>query len=116
LNSVKVISVDKDSILHWLQHYIDTKIKNNMNVKALYLFGSFADNTYLPSSDIDLLIVLKKSAKKIIDRIPDFIPDKLPVGCDVIPITEEELHNQLKQGNTFFKNILSNGKLLFIRN
>lgn len=87
-----------------------------MNVKVVYLFGSFADNTYLPSSDIDLLIILKKSAKTAIDRIPDFIPDKLPIGCDVIPVTEEELHNYLREGNTFFKNILSRGKLLFIRN
>ncbi len=115
MNSVKIISVDKDFIFHWLKHYLDTKIKNSPDVKRVYLFGSYANGTYLPSSDIDLVIVLKSSNKNIIDRIPDFIPDKFPVGCDVIPVTEEELEEQIRKGNKFFEDILFKGKLLFTR-
>ncbi len=40
------------------------EIKNNNNVSAIILFGSYSENNIKPLSDLDICIVFKKNSKK----------------------------------------------------
>jgi predicted nucleotidyltransferase len=60
-------------------------------VEEVVVFGSFADGTYAPGSDIDVLIILRGSDKPVWDRIAEFLPGSFPVGLDLFPYTRAEL-------------------------
>lgn len=54
------------------------------NIKAILLFGSFADNSFTPSSDIDICVVFKKdlSLKEATEsriRVSGNLPEKVDV-------------------------------------
>lgn len=54
------------------------------NIKAILLFGSFADNSFIPSSDIDICVVFKKdlSLKEATEfriRVSGNLPEKVDV-------------------------------------
>jgi predicted nucleotidyltransferase len=84
-NFVKVVFADKDKVLRQLKDYAEKLKQSWPEVEKVGLFGSYATDTFGPASDVDLLIILRESSKRFLDRIPDFIPDNLSVGCDVFP-------------------------------
>lgn len=43
------------------------------NIKNITLFGSLVNNTYTGISDADVLIILKESQQRFMDRIPKLI-------------------------------------------
>lgn len=63
------------------------------NILRIILFGSLANNTYTGTSDADLLIILKESNDRMIDRIPGLMHHfvKAPVPVDIFPYTENEV-------------------------
>lgn len=105
-NSVKVFFADKEKVLRQLKDYISDLKRNKPEVEKVGLFGSYATDTYGPASDVDLLIVLKQSSKSFRDRIPDYIPEKLSVGCDCFPYTEGEIDKMQKEDNPWICHIL----------
>lgn len=70
------------------------------------LFGSYATDTFGPASDVDLLIILRHSSKRFLERIPDFLPENLAVSCDVFPYTEGEIEKMQLEGNLWIRHIL----------
>ena len=83
--------------------------------KKIILFGSFGTDTFRPGkSDIDLLIV-QETSKRPIDRFLDArlsLADEYPF--DLFVLTPEELEQE-KNKNFFFREILSNGEVLYER-
>lgn len=69
----------------------------------------------MPSSDIDLLIVLSDTDLRFLDRAAKYLPDGFPVGIDVFAYTQEELDVMLSDGNPFIKRAMETGRLLFSR-
>ncbi len=65
-----------------------------------------ANNTYGPASDVDLLIILRKSSKRFLDRIPDYLPDNLSVACDCFPYTNKEIEKMKRDGNAWIRHVL----------
>jgi predicted nucleotidyltransferase len=63
-------------------------------VEEIVVFGSFADGTHAPGSDVDTFLVLSHSQKKIWDRVPDYLPQTFPVGLDVFPFTRDEIESR----------------------
>jgi len=61
------------------------------DVLAVILFGSLARGDHNAFSDADVLIVLSRSEKPFLERIPDFLPRGVGVPVDVFPYTAEEL-------------------------
>ena len=104
-NSVKVIFADKEKVLRQVRACAE-KLKDLPEVERVGLFGSYATDTYGPASDVDLLIILRKSSKRFPDRIPDYIPDNLSVDCDVFPYTQEEIEHMTNQQNPWIRHIL----------
>jgi predicted nucleotidyltransferase len=61
------------------------------DVEEIIVFGSFATGTWAPGSDLDVFVVLTRSAKPVRDRIPDLLPGAFPVGVDLFPFTRDEI-------------------------
>ncbi len=105
-NSVKVVFADKANVLRQLKDYAKSLKRTNPEVEQVGYFGSYANDTYGPASDVDLLIILRQSDKRFLDRIPDFLPDNLSVCCDVFPYTSEEIEKMKQDGNPWICHVL----------
>lgn len=57
----------------------------------IVVFGSFAEGTFAPGSDLDVLILLDRSDRPVRDRIPLYLPGAFPVGLDLFPFTRDEI-------------------------
>lgn len=78
-----------------------------------YLFGSRSRDDWRPDSDYDILIVLKKRERSIIDSFYDAVMDILLSTGKLISlkIFSEEEFNRLKSISTpFITNVLMEGK------
>ncbi len=104
-NSVKVVFADKNKVLHELADYT-RKVKRRPDVKKVGLFGSYATEAFGPASDVDLLIILRRSRKRFLDRIPDYLPENLSVGCDVFPYTDDEINKMQQEESPWICHVL----------
>jgi len=104
-DSVKVVFADKDKVLRQLRAYAKKLKRTRPEIEKVGLFGSYATDTYGPASDVDLLIILKQSSKRFLDRIPDYVPDNLSVGCDCFPYTVEEIRKMKQDGNPWMRHV-----------
>ncbi len=84
-SSVKVVFADTAKVLRQLKDYSESIKQTRPEVERVGYFGSYANDTYGPASDVDLLIILRQSDRRFLDRIPDFLPDDLSICCDVFP-------------------------------
>ena len=105
-NSVKVVFADKANVLRQLKDYAKSIKRTHPEVERLGYFGSYANDTYGPASDVDLLIILGQSCKRFLDRIPDYIPENLTVSCDVFPYTREEIDKRKRDDNLWIRHVL----------
>lgn len=105
-NSVKVVFADKTKVLRQLKDYTKNLKRMQPEVERVGYFGSYANNTYGPASDVDLLIILRQSDKRFLDRIPDFFPDDISICCDVFPYTSEEIERMKQDGNPWICHVL----------
>jgi predicted nucleotidyltransferase len=113
-NSVKVRFVNAPEIIEVLKSISGHILQRDENVLGIYLFGSLSDDTYVPGSDADILIVLKDDERRFIDRIPEFLRYFLTasVATDVFPYTRKEAEEMISKGNSFFTNIWDKKKIL----
>ena len=60
------------------------------------LFGSLAQKRAIPGSDADILVILEKSEKPLLERIEEWI-EKLEINhpIEVFPYTEKELNTPI---------------------
>jgi len=105
-NSVKVVFADKANVLRQLEDYVKRIKQTHPEVERVGYFGSYANDTYGPASDVDLLIILQQSDKRFLDRIPDFLLENLSICCDVFPYTSEEIEKMQIQNNPWIRHIL----------
>lgn len=105
-NSVRVVFADKKKVLRQLKDYANELKQTSPEVEKVGLFGSYATDTFGPASDVDLLIILRKSSKRFLDRIPDYLPENLTVSCDVFPYTSEEIEKMKQDGNPWIRHVL----------
>jgi predicted nucleotidyltransferase len=106
-NFVKVVFADKAQVLCQLREYAEKLKRNRPEVETIGLFGSYATDTFGPSSDVDLLIILRESSQRFLDRIPHYLPDNLTVDCDVFPYTKMEIEKMQQEGSSWIHHILS---------
>ena len=105
-NFVKVVFADKKKILHQLKDYVKELKQTSPEVEKVGLFGSYATDTFGPASDVDLLIILRQSSKRFLDRIADYIPENLTVSCDCFPYTNNEIEKMKQDGNPWICHVL----------
>ncbi|MFQ5796306.1 MAG: nucleotidyltransferase domain-containing protein [Candidatus Bipolaricaulia bacterium] len=84
--------------------------------QKVILFGSYADGSPGPDSDIDLLII-KETSERFIDRwvtaqrILTGTHRSVPV--ETLVLTPEEIENRLAVGDQFIEEILEKGEVLY---
>jgi len=100
--NVSVLDFDRKILLDRIQHELE-----NRNVKAAYIFGSFARGNANLWSDIDLLIV-NDSPLPFIERPREFF-DLLDIGIsfDILVYTPDEFAHIKSEKNGFWKEIQS---------
>ena len=104
--SVKTFFADKPRVMRELGAWAASLKESHPEVEKVGLFGSYATDTYGPRSDADLLIVLRTSDRPFRDRIPDFLPDRVSVPCDVFPYTAGEIETLQREGSLWIKHVL----------
>lgn len=103
---MKVVFADKANVLRLLKDYVKSIKRTHPEVERVGFFGSYANDTYGPASDVDLLVILRRSDKRFLDRIPDYIPNNLCVSCDVFPYTNEEIEKMKQERIPWIRHVL----------
>jgi predicted nucleotidyltransferase len=91
LTGVVVKSVDEGAVRRAMDAYAARLLATHPEVEEIVVFGSFAEGTWAPGSDLDVFVILSHSAKAVWDRIPDLLPGAFPVGVDLFPYTRQEV-------------------------
>ena len=107
--SVKIISLSADDIIRRLKKSAHLLKLGNRDVIDVFLFGSLAKGKAVPGSDADVMIVLRKSDKSIVDRVTDFMDSfcDAGIGVDIFAYTEEEVDEFVKNKSLFFREVLA---------
>ena len=90
------------------------KIGEILHPKKIILFGSYCNGNPKKDSDVDLLVVLSEkhnSSKKYTEISKILEPRHFPM--DLLIHTTKEINKRIKMGDTFIKDILENGKVLY---
>lgn len=72
--SVTTFWLDRDEALRRLRQAAERLIAARSDVEAVYLFGSLAEGRAVPGSDADVLVVLRQSEVRWLDRPLAFAP------------------------------------------
>lgn len=87
-------------------------LKLEPEVRAAFVFGSFATDRVGPLSDLDVLVV-RDTTLGIVDRVADLkLAARGPVPLDLIVVTPEELETTFRR-SSFGATILRTGKLIY---
>ncbi len=92
--SVRIAYLDRAQVLAEVKSAAERLVREREDVLAVGLFGSLARGEALPSSDVDVLIVLRAHPKRRwFDRIPEFEGafSQVSLHVEIFPYTQEEL-------------------------
>jgi len=113
--SVKVTYFEKDKVWQAVGKLARDLEERFPEIRRAMVFGSLVHDRAVPGSDVDLLLVLKTSDRKFLDRPAKYRPDGFPVGLDIFAYTADEMEKMLDDGNLFVRRALREGKTLFER-
>jgi predicted nucleotidyltransferase len=91
LDSVRIFWLNYPLIIERLIR-VSERFQNYPNILEVWLFGSFAHFKAVPGSDIDLLLVIRESEKRLMDRIEEFqdLFSDIGISVDIFPYTINE--------------------------
>jgi uncharacterized protein len=94
------------------------RIVNHLQVEKIILFGSYS-NSYgapTPDSDIDLFIIMETS-ESLTERILSVsrLLRPRPFPMDILVRTPQEVSALLEIGDSYFQEIMANGKIIYDR-
>ena len=91
MSSVVIKSIDESQVRRSMDAHAAHLLTTHPEVEEIVVFGSFADGTWSPGSDLDVFVVLTQANQPVRDRIPALMPRRFPVGVDLFPYTREEM-------------------------
>ena len=94
------------------------RIVNHLSVEKIILFGSYSKlyGSPTPDSDIDLLIIMETSeslTKRVLSVSRLLRPRPFPM--DILVRTPREITSLLDSGDSFFQEIMTQGKVIYDR-
>ena len=98
-----------------LQKLLQTLVEK-VRPEKVVLFGSYANGTATPESDIDLLVILESDLRR--DHRQEAIsqalrPRRVPI--DILAYTPAEVQRCMQMPTSFVRHILTTGKVLYDR-
>lgn len=90
------------------------QIVQKFRPRAIILFGSYAYGNPQPESDLDLLVIIDTSLRETQQAL--VIAQSLECdwfGRDLMVYTPEKLQQRLDLGDSFLKEIIAQGKVLY---
>lgn len=91
-------------------------IQNSVDVKKIYLFGSYTDNTYTDDSDLDLCIVASLAGLRKIDilrKIRKAMMQDVDMPVDLLVYDDAEFNERVVSAATMEHKIAHEGVLLY---
>ncbi|MEW5830774.1 MAG: nucleotidyltransferase domain-containing protein [Chloroflexota bacterium] len=90
------------------------QIVEKFHPQKIILFGSYGRGNPRPESDVDLLVVMETDLKEIKQALLiDQSLERDLFGLDLIVRTPETLKKRIEMGDSFLKEITSQGKVLY---
>jgi predicted nucleotidyltransferase len=92
------------------------RIVTALHPEKVILFGSYVYGTPSDDSDVDLLVILNSRARPV-DRylaVSRLLRPR-PFPLDILVKTPEEITQALRKGDTFIREIMSQGRMLYER-
>jgi len=110
LSDVKVFRLDRDAVLKRLREYASSKANENM--LAIVLIGSLARGDHTAFSDADIVVIVRKDLRRIIDRSANYIETKLGIDVEPRVYTLEEIMKMCRERRRIIEEIVRHGILL----
>jgi predicted nucleotidyltransferase len=106
-----VFKLDYDLVLKKVREYAEDLVRRGL-AELVVLIGSLAKGDYSPSSDIDLLIVVRDAPKNPLERISAYINSKLPLDVEPRVMTIEEFFKVARERRRLSEEALFRGVFL----
>lgn len=106
---VRVFKLDYDAVMAKVRDYARKLVDGGL-AELVVLIGSLAKGTYTPFSD--MVIVVRESAEKPVDRIPRYIDPSLPLDVEPLVFTVDEFIQTLRTKPLFAAEVAENGLFL----
>lgn len=105
--------MDKQKINHEIQNIV-RQLVGKYKPEKIILFGSAASGKFDKDSDLDFLIIKKKTPYYGVDRMREverLIETSLP--CDFLVARPSEVEKRIDLGDPFLKLIFKEGRILY---
>lgn len=80
----------KEEVEKALLSWVEEEKQKNPDILAIGVFGSYNTPSWGVGSDLDMVLVVKKSARPFWERPRYFDSTRLPIPVDLLVYTEEE--------------------------
>ncbi len=95
-------------------HKCSEKISEEMGIDKVILFGSYIRKDMTKDSDIDMLVIGRKKDRDIRTKIAIMFHKAIPKRpMDVLLKTKEDIDKRLGIGDSFVKNIIEKGVIIY---
>ncbi len=89
------------------------KIAVDFKPEKIILFGSYAEGRATEDSDVDLLVVMPFKGRAVQQAVKIRQAMDSPFPLDVLVRSPEQLKTRLKSGDSFLKDVLNRGKVVY---
>lgn len=110
-NSLVVKSNNESAVASAVRAWAAQVVSRHTEVTRIIWFGSRVHGHPVPSSDVDVCIVLSHSNEPVRDRASKYLPFGFPVGIDAFAYTEDELE-QLATAHPSWHAAIVSGKTI----
>lgn len=94
-------------------HTLAQEIAQKFQPQRIVLFGSYAYGTPTRDSDVDLLVVMNTQLRPVEQATAIRQAVNVPFPMDILVRTPQQLEQRLHLGDSFMKDILSRGTVLY---
>ncbi len=112
--SVTVFEPEQESVNRELNRFVSA-LKQKVEIRFVWLIGSYHRGDFGPFSDLDLVIGISASSERFLDRASRFYPEKFLVPMDIFVYTDQEICEMEDSQHSFWNHIRTNHTVLFER-
>jgi predicted nucleotidyltransferase len=89
------------------------QIGEQFHAERVILFGSYAQGNVTADSDVDLLVIGPFKGRSVDKSVEIRMKLRPQFPVDILIKTAEKVHQRIKMGDSFMREILDKGKVLY---